>query len=151
MKKLYKTYLDFKKISEAQRKRELLISISRRRQKEEEIRILESEKSRAYSELEKKLMDEGVSPLYVSQFLNYINGLRDEKKKKEQELINFIRQEEEMRKQYIESKKEADLAEKLYNKVLANEISLLNKKQEKIADEIVLIKKAFSEQEGKNE
>ncbi len=151
MKKLYKTYLDFKKISEAQRKRELLISISRRRQKEEEIHILESEKSRTYSELEKKLMDEGVSPLYVSQFLNYINGLRDEKKKKEQELINFIRQEEEMRKQYIESKKEADLAEKLYNKVLANEISLLNKKQEKIADEIVLIKKAFSEQEGKNE
>ncbi len=151
MKKLYKTYLDFKKISEAQKKRELLISISRRRQKEEEIYILESEKSKIYSELEKKLMEEGVSPLYVSQFLNYINGLRDEKKKKEQELINFIRQEEEMRQQYIESKKEADLAEKLYNKVLANEINLLNKKQEKIADEIMLIKKAFSEEEGKNE
>lgn len=151
MKKLYKTYLDFKKISEAQKKRELLISISRRRQKEEEIYILESEKSKTYSELEKKLMEEGVSPLYVSQFLNYINGLRDEKKKKEQELINFIRQEEEMRQQYIESKKEADLAEKLYNKVLANEINLLNKKQEKIADEIMLIKKAFSEEEGKNE
>ncbi len=151
MKKLYKTYLDFKKISETQKKRELLISISRRRQKEEEIYILESEKSKTYSELEKKLMEEGVSPLYVSQFLNYINGLRDEKKKKEQELINFIRQEEEMRQQYIESKKEADLAEKLYNKVLANEINLLNKKQEKIADEIVLIKRAFSEEEGKNE
>jgi|GEM_PF-949672 hypothetical protein len=151
MKKLYKTYLDFKKISETQKKRELLISISRRRQKEEEIYILESEKSKTYSELEKKLMEEGVSPLYVSQFLNYINGLRDEKKKKEQELINFIRQEEEMRQQYIESKKEADLAEKLYNKVLANEINLLNKKQEKIADEIMLIKKAFSEEEGKNE
>jgi flagellar biosynthesis chaperone FliJ len=151
MKKLYKIYLDFKKISETQRKRELLISISRRRQKEEEIYILENEKSKTYSELEKKLMEEGVSPLYVSQFLNYISGLRDEKKKKEQELIDFIRQEEEMRQQYIESKKEADLAEKLYYKVLANEINLLNKKQEKIADELMLIKKSFSEEEGKNE
>ena len=151
MKKLYKIYLDFKKISEAQRKRELLISISRRRQKEEEIYILENEKSKTYSELEKKLMEEGVSPLYVSQFLNYIIGLRDEKKKKERELIDFIRQEEEMRQQYIESKKEADLAEKLYYKVLANEINLLNKKQEKITDELMLIKKSFSEEEGKNE
>jgi flagellar export protein FliJ len=151
MKKLYKIYLDFKKISETQRKRELLISISRRRQKEEEIYILENEKSKTYSELEKKLMEEGVSPLYVSQFLNYISGLRDEKKKKEQELIDFIRQEEEMRQQYIESKKEADLAEKLYYKVLANEINLLNKKQEKITDELMLIKKSFSEEEGKNE
>jgi hypothetical protein len=88
MKKLYKIYLDFKKISETQRKRELLISIIRRRQKEEEIYILENEKSKTYSELEKKLMEEGVSPLYVSQFLNYISGLRDEKKKKEQELID---------------------------------------------------------------
>jgi flagellar export protein FliJ len=146
MKKLYKIYLDFKKISETQRKRELLISISRRRQKEEEIYILENEKSKTYSELEKKLMEEGVSPLYVSQFLNYISGLRDEKKKKERELIDFIRQEEEMRQQYIESKKEADLAEKLYYKVLANEINLLNKKQEKITDELALIK-----EEGKNE
>jgi len=151
MKKLYKIYLDFKKISEAQRKRELLISISRRRQKEEEIYILENEKSKTYSELEKKLMEEGVSPLYVSQFLNYISGLRDEKKKKERELIDFIRQEEEMRQQYIESKKEADLAEKLYYKVLASEINLLNKKQEKITDELMLIKKSFSEEEGKNE
>jgi flagellar export protein FliJ len=151
MKKLYKIYLDFKKISETQRKRELLISISRRRQKEEEIYILENEKSKTYSELEKKLMEEGVSPLYVSQFLNYISGLRDEKKKKERELIDFIRQEEEMRQQYIESKKEADLAEKLYYKVLANEINLLNKKQEKITDELMLIKKFFSEEEGKNE
>jgi flagellar export protein FliJ len=151
MKKLYKIYLDFKKISETQRKRELLISISRRRQKEEEIYILENEKSKTYSELEKKLMEEGVSPLYVSQFLNYISGLRDEKKKKERELIDFIRQEEEMRQQYIESKKEADLAEKLYYKVLANEINLLNKKQEKITDELMLIKKSFSEEEGKNE
>jgi hypothetical protein len=151
MKKLYKIYLDFKKISETQRKRELLISIIRRRQKEEEIYILENEKSKTYSELEKKLMEEGVSPLYVSQFLNYISGLRDEKKKKEQELIDFIRQEEEMRQQYIESKKEADLAEKLYYKVLANEINLLNKKQEKITDELMLIKKSFSEEEGKNE
>jgi flagellar export protein FliJ len=151
MKKLYKIYLDFKKISETQRKRELLISISRRRQKEEEIYILENEKSKTYSELEKKLMEEGVSPLYVSQFLNYISGLRDEKKKKERELIDFIRQEEEMRQQYIESKKEADLAEKLYYKVLANEINLLNKKQEKITDELALIKKSFSEEEGKNE
>jgi|FaiFalFF_MnMetaG_3_1042247.scaffolds.fasta_scaffold02983_5 flagellar biosynthesis chaperone FliJ len=151
MKKLYKIYLDFKKISETQRKRELLISISRRRQKEEEIYILENEKSKTYSELEKKLMEEGVSPLYVSQFLNYISGLRDEKKKKERELIDFIRQEEEMRQQYIESKKEADLAEKLYYKVLASEINLLNKKQEKITDELMLIKKSFSEEEGKNE
>ncbi|MFZ8803490.1 MAG: flagellar FliJ family protein [Candidatus Calescibacterium sp.] len=151
MKKLYKIYLDFKKISETQRKRELLISISRRRQKEEEIYILENEKSKTYSELEKKLMEDGVSPLYVSQFLNYISGLRDEKKKKERELIDFIRQEEEMRQQYIESKKEADLAEKLYYKVLANEINLLNKKQEKITDELMLIKKFFSEEEGKNE
>jgi flagellar export protein FliJ len=151
MKKHYKIYLDFKKISETQRKRELLISISRRRQKEEEIYILENEKSKTYSELEKKLMEEGVSPLYVSQFLNYISGLRDEKKKKERELIDFIRQEEEMRQQYIESKKEADLAEKLYYKVLANEINLLNKKQEKITDELMLIKKSFSEEEGKNE
>jgi flagellar biosynthesis chaperone FliJ len=151
MKKLYKIYLDFKKISETQRKRELLISISRRRQKEEEIYILENEKSKTYSELEKKLMEDGVSPLYVSQFLNYISGLRDEKKKKERELIDFIRQEEEMRQQYIESKKEADLAEKLYYKVLANEINLLNKKQEKINDELMLIKKFFSEEEGKNE
>jgi flagellar export protein FliJ len=151
MKKLYKIYLDFKKISETQRKRELLISISRRRQKEEEIYILENEKSKTYSELEKKLMEEGVSPLYVSQFLNYISGLRDEKKKKERELIDFIRQEEEMRQQYIESKKEADLAEKLYYKVLANEINLLNKKQEKITDELMLIKKSLSEEEGKNE
>jgi flagellar export protein FliJ len=151
MKKLYKIYLDFKKISETQRKRELLISISRRRQKEEEIYILENEKSKTYSELERKLMEEGVSPLYVSQFLNYISGLRDEKKKKERELIDFIRQEEEMRQQYIESKKEADLAEKLYYKVLANEINLLNKKQEKITDELMLIKKFFSEEEGKNE
>lgn len=151
MKKLYKIYLDFKKISETQRKRELLISISRRRQKEEEIYILENEKSKTYSELEKKLMEEGVSPLYVSQFLNYISGLRDEKKKKERDLIDFIRQEEEMRQQYIESKKEADLAEKLYYKVLANEINLLNKKQEKITDELMLIKKSFSEEEGENE
>jgi hypothetical protein len=151
MKKLYKIYLDFKKISETQRKRELLISIIRRRQKEEEIYILENEKSKTYSELEKKLMEDGVSPLYVSQFLNYISGLRDEKKKKERELIDFIRQEEEMRQQYIESKKEADLAEKLYYKVLANEINLLNKKQEKITDELMLIKKSFSEEEGKNE
>jgi flagellar export protein FliJ len=151
MKKLYKIYLDFKKISETQRKRELIISISRRRQKEEEIYILENEKSKTYSELEKKLMEEGVSPLYVAQFLNYISGLRDEKKKKERELIDFIRQEEEMRHQYIESKKEADLAEKLYYKVLANEINLLNKKQEKITDELMLIKKSFSEEEGKNE
>ena len=151
MKKLYKIYLDFKKISETQRKRELLISISRRRQKEEEIYILENEKSKTYSELEKKLMEEGVSPLYVSQFLNYIIGLRDEKKKKERELIDFIRQEEEMRQQYIESKKEADLAEKLYYKVLASEINLQNKKQEKITDELMLIKKSFSEEEGKNE
>jgi hypothetical protein len=151
MKKLYKIYLDFKKISETQRKRELLISISRRRQKEEEIYILENEKSKTYSELEKKLMEDGVSPLYVSQFLNYISGLRDEKKKKERELIDFIRQEEEMRQQYIESKKEADLAEKLYYKVLANEINLLNKKQERITHELMLIKKSFSEEEGKNE
>jgi hypothetical protein len=145
MKKLYKLYLEFKKISEAQKKRELFLFMMKRKEKESEIASLESEKSKIYSELEKNLMAEGISPLYISQFLNYISGLRDEKKRKVEELRNLVHQEEMKRREYIDSKKEADLAQRLFYRVLMNEINQKAKQQEKLADEMVLIKKAFSE------
>ncbi|MFZ8801717.1 MAG: hypothetical protein ACO2PO_01790 [Candidatus Calescibacterium sp.] len=145
MKKLYKLYLEFKKISEAQKKRELFLFMMKRKEKESEIASLESEKSKIYSELEKNLMEEGISPLYISQFLNYISELRDEKKRKVQELRELVHQEEMKRREYIDSKKEADLAQRLFYRVLMNEINQKAKQQEKLADEMVLIKKAFSE------
>jgi hypothetical protein len=145
MKKLYKLYLEFKKISEAQKKRELFLFMMKRREKENEIASLESEKSKIYSELEKNLMEEGISPLYISQFLNYISELRDEKKRKVEELRNLVHQEEMKRREYIDSKKEADLAQRLFYRVLVNEMNQKAKQQEKLADEMVLIKKAFSE------
>jgi hypothetical protein len=145
MKKLYKLYLEFKKISEAQKKRELFLFMMKRKEKESEIASLESEKSKIYSELEKNLMEEGISPLYISQFLNYINGLRDEKKRKVEELRNLVHQEEMKRMEYIDSKKEADLAQRLFYRVLMNEINQKAKQQEKLADEMAIIKKAFSE------
>jgi hypothetical protein len=145
MKKLYKLYLQFKKISEAQKKRELFLFMMKRKEKESEIASLENEKSKIYSELEKNLMEEGISPLYISQFLNYISGLRDEKKRKVEELRELIHQEEMKRREYIDSKKEADLAQRLFYRVLMNEINQKAKQQEKLADEMVLIKKAFSE------
>jgi hypothetical protein len=145
MKKLYKLYLEFKKISEAQKKRELFLFMMKRKEKESEIASLENEKSKIYSELEKNLMEEGISPLYISQFLNYISGLRDEKKRKVEELRELVHQEEMKRREYIDSKKEADLAQRLFYRVLMNEINQKAKQQEKLADEMVLIKKAFSE------
>jgi hypothetical protein len=145
MKKLYKLYLEFKKISEAQKKRELFLFMMKRKEKESEIASLENEKSKIYSELEKNLMEEGISPLYISQFLNYISGLRDEKKRKVEELRELVHQEEMKRREYIDSKKEADLAQMLFYRVLMNEINQKAKQQEKLADEMVLIKKAFSE------
>jgi hypothetical protein len=145
MKKLYKLYLEFKKISEAQKKRELFLFMMKRKGKESEIASLENEKSKIYSELEKNLMEEGISPLYISQFLNYISGLRDEKKRKVEELRELVHQEEMKRREYIDSKKEADLAQMLFYRVLMNEINQKAKQQEKLADEMVLIKKAFSE------
>jgi hypothetical protein len=145
MKKLYKLYLEFKKISEAQKKRELFLFMMKRKEKESEIASLESEKSKIYSELEKNLMEEGISPLYISQFLNYISELRDEKKRKVEELRELVHQEEMKRREYIDSKKEADLAQRLFYRVLMNEINQKAKQQEKLADEMVLIKKAFSE------
>jgi hypothetical protein len=145
MKKLYKLYLEFKKISEAQKKRELFLFMMKRKEKESEIASLENEKSKIYSELEKNLMEEGISPLYISQFLNYISELRDEKKRKVQELRELVHQEEMKRREYIDSKKEADLAQRLFYRVLMNEINQKAKQQEKLADEMVLIKKAFSE------
>lgn len=145
MKKLYKLYLQFKKISEAQKKRELFLFMMKRKEKESEIASLENEKSKIYSELEKNLMEEGISPLYISQFLNYISGLRDEKKRKVEELRNLVHQEEMKRMEYIDSKKEADLAQRLFYRVLMNEINQKAKQQEKLADEMAIIKKAFSE------
>jgi hypothetical protein len=145
MKKLYKLYLQFKKISEAQKKRELFLFMMKRKEKESEIASLENEKSKIYSELEKNLMEEGISPLYISQFLNYVSELRDEKKRKVEELRELIHQEEMKRREYIDSKKEADLAQRLFYRVLMNEINQKAKQQEKLADEMVLIKKAFSE------
>ena len=145
MKKLYKLYLEFKKISEAQKKRELFLFMMKRKEKESEIASLENEKSKIYSELEKNLMEEGISPLYISQFLNYISELRDEKKRKVEELRELVHQEEMRRREYIDSKKEADLAQRLFYRVLMNEINQKAKQQEKLADEMVLIKKAFSE------
>jgi hypothetical protein len=145
MKKLYKLYLEFKKISEAQKKRELFLFMMKRKEKESEIASLESEKSKIYSELEKNLMEEGISPLYISQFLNYISELRDEKKRKVQELRELVHQEEMKRREYIDSKKEADLAQRLFYRILMNEMNQKAKQQEKLADEMVLIKKAFSE------
>jgi hypothetical protein len=145
MKKLYKLYLEFKKIFEAQKKRELFLFMMKRKEKENEIARLESEKSKIYSELEKNLMEEGISPLYISQFLNYISGLRDEKKRKVEELQNLVHQEEVKRREYIDSKKETDLAQRLFYRVLMNEMNQKAKQQEKLADEMVLIKKAFSE------
>jgi hypothetical protein len=145
MKKLYKLYLEFKKISEAQKKRELFLFMMKRKEKESEIASLENEKSKIYSELEKNLMEEGISPLYISQFLNYINGLRDERKRKVEELRELVHQEEMKRREYIDSKKEADLAQRLFYRVLMNEINQKAKHQEKLADEMAIIKKAFSE------
>lgn len=145
MKKLYKLYLEFKKISEAQKKRELFLFMMKRKEKESEIASLENEKSKIYSELEKNLTEEGISPLYISQFLNYISELRDEKKRKVEELRELVHQEEMRRREYIDSKKEADLAQRLFYRVLMNEINQKAKQQEKLADEMVLIKKAFSE------
>ena len=145
MKKLYKLYLEFKKISEAQKKRELFLFMMKRKEKESEIASLENEKSKIYSELEKNLKEEGISPLYISQFLNYINGLRDERKRKVEELRNLVHQEEMKRMEYIDSKKEADLAQRLFYRVLMNEINQKAKQQEKLADEMAIIKKAFSE------
>jgi protease II len=145
MKKLYKLYLEFKKISEAQKKRELFLFMMKRKEKESEIASLENEKSKIYSELEKNLMEEGISPLYISQFLNYVSELRDEKKRKVEELRELVHQEEMKRREYIDSKKEADLAQRLFYRVLMNEINQKAKQQEKLADEMVLIKKAFSE------
>jgi hypothetical protein len=137
--------LNSKKISEAQKKRELFLFMMKRKEKESEIASLENEKSKVYSELEKNLMEEGISPLYISQFLNYISGLRDEKKRKVEELRELVHQEEMKRREYIDSKKEADLAQRLFYRVLMNEINQKAKQQEKLADEMVLIKKAFSE------
>jgi hypothetical protein len=145
MKKLYKLYLEFKKISEAQKKRELFLFMMKRKEKESEIASLENEKSKIYSELEKNLMEEGISPLYISQFLNYISGLRDEKKRKVEELRELVHQEEVKRREYIDSKKESDLAQRLFYRILMNEMNQKAKQQEKLADEMVLIKKAFSE------
>ena len=145
MKKLYKLYLEFKKISEAQKKRELFLFMMKRKEKESEIASLESEKSKIYSELEKNLMEEGISPLYISQFLNYISGLRDEKKRKVEELRELVHQEEMKRREYIDSKKESELAQRLFYRVLMNEINQKAKQQEKLADEMAIIKKAFSE------
>jgi hypothetical protein len=117
----------------------------KRKEKESEIASLENEKSKIYSELEKNLMEEGISPLYISQFLNYISELRDERKRKVEELRNLVHQEEMKRMEYIDSKKEADLAQRLFYRVLMNEINQKAKQQEKLADEMAIIKKAFSE------
>ncbi len=136
MKKIYKLLLHIREIEEKQKKKQLADAVSERIKKEGEIAELEREKKSISSEVKEK--EEGVSAWILAQFLQYIEGLREEKRQKEEELKNLMVAEEERRKEYIEAKKEKDIAAKLSEKRKFEESIEEMKNQEKFSDEFVI-------------
>lgn len=136
MKKVYKLLLHIREIEEKQKKKQLADAVSERIKKENEIVELEREKSSVSSGIRES--EEGISAWLLAQFLQYIEGLREEKKKKEMELKEAMAVEDEKRKEYIEAKKERDIAGKLVEKRRAQENFEEVKRQEKFSDEFVV-------------
>jgi flagellar export protein FliJ len=140
MKKLYNLLVYVRKIHENKKRLELLSAISQRMLKEKEIEETEREKEKTAKDLSKKIEEEGIPAWYVSNYLNYLDSLRDLKRKKLDELKEALEIEEEKREIYVETKKELEIAQKLLEKIKMRELLSLLKKEEKFSDEIVLIK-----------
>ncbi|GBD02776.1 hypothetical protein HRbin19_00044 [bacterium HR19] len=147
MKKLYNLLVYVRKIHENRKKLELLSAISQRILKEKELEETEKEKEKTAKDLSKKIEEEGLPAWYVSNYLSYLDSLRDLKRKKSEELKEAVKIEEEKREVYVETKKELEIAQKLLEKVKTRELISLLKKEEKFSDEIVLIKNAREKDE----
>ncbi len=143
MKKIYKTFLKIRELNENQKKIELLSAISKRTEKEKELEDLISQKSELYSRFSSDIV-EGVPIWYIMEFSSYISAIRDEEKQKEKELSQLKKFEELKRLDYIESKKEKDIAQKLVDKKRIAEIREIVKQEEKFADEHAIVRKTIN-------
>ncbi len=143
MKKIYKTFLKIRELNENQKKIELLSAISKRTEKEKELEDLISQKSELYSRFSSDIV-EGVPIWYIMEFSSYISVIRDEEKQKEKELSQLKKFEELKRLDYIESKKEKDIAQKLVDKKRIAEIREMVKQEEKFADEHAIVRKTIN-------
>lgn len=145
MKKIYSILFHIRELNERQKRKELLDVISARIQKEREIKELEKEKQRASSGISEN--EEGISAWFLAHFLHYIEGLREEKKRKEEELLHIMMLEEKRREDYLESKREKDIAKRLLERKKAQEMREQLKREEKIADEIAMLKHQMEKEE----
>ena len=146
MKKLYKLLVEIREIEERQRKRELFTAISQRVEKENEIMSLEGRKNEVASHLTSSF-HEGVPAFFLAHFLDYIDGLREEKRKKEEELKELVRMEDEARDRYMDAKRELEIAQKLVQRIKSRELREKLRKEENFSDEMVVIKKARESRE----
>lgn len=137
MKKIYKILLHIRELEEKQKKKELADIISERVKKEQEIKSLEEEKRKLSSDMRE---GEGISAWFLAQFLQYIEGLREDKKHKEKELAQMLLVEEQKRQELLEAKKERNVVENLVERKKLEEKFEEIKKQEKISDELVILR-----------
>lgn len=137
MKKIYKLLLHVRELEEKQKKKELADAISERVKKEQEIKSLEEEKRKLSSDMKE---GEGISAWFLAQFLQYIEGLREDKKHKEKELAQMLLVEDQKRQELLEAKKERNVVENLVERKKAEEKIEEIKKQEKISDELVVLR-----------
>lgn len=135
MKKIYNLLLRVRELEERRRKRELSEAISLRLSKEREIAELENEKKKALSGIKEN--EEGISAWLLAQFLHYIEGLREEKKRKERELVQIMMVEDKKREEYMESRREREIAERLVERKKFQEFIEELRREEKISDELV--------------
>lgn len=135
-------------IKERQKKRELFSVISERINKENELSEIMRKKGEVAEEFSSSHKNDGGIPaFFLAYFLDYIEGLREEERKKREELKILNEKEEIVRSEYIDTKRELEVAERLFDRVKAFEFRERSKREEKFSDEVVIIKKAREREE----
>ena len=142
--RLLKLRSDFEK----SKKNELLVSVAKRIDKQKEIADIKKKYTKASEEFN-EVISKGVPSSHLASFLQYFGGARSDIKRKEKELKNLVSEEENKRTEYIEMRKERQIAENLKNRIEKMETTKQQKRNEKILDDSVLSKFSIEKNEKK--
>ena len=135
MREKLRKLLKFREIFEKERKRELELVRSLKKQKELELsELLFKIKNESFLENE-------TTAFSLSLFSDYIWFLFSKKREIEQEIKKIEEEEKRKLELYIEAKQEKEIAQKLSERFERREFLERMKREEKFYDEIVLLKK----------
>jgi len=127
--------LKYRKLSEDKIKQELLQKMQKLRKCESQLNLMKSKKHKYAEEFTHVQLD-GINGNQLFLYKNYLNSLLKQVEEQEIKTMNSKKESEEVRKDYLEARKEVESVEKLKEKDFQRYLKEMRISEQKALDEV---------------